>query len=160
MGATGLEPGLSEPQFSMLSSGNLETVLWYSFGQQKCYQVAVLWCLHFNYSSKQRSFGPGKEQIPCASSKGNCLVTVFLPTARVPQEPLYLLSTSCSWLRSLVLSWPCLAHVLAACEASFLWASVFPIPAQRDGNLSHFQPQAKQKCCSYPSATLAKFPWC
>lgn len=96
--------------------------------------------------------------MPCIVSKGHFLVTVFLPTARGLQETLYLLSTSCSWLRPPVLSWSRLIQILASYIASFLSASVFPIPAQRDGNLPHFQPQAKQKCCSYPSAMLAKFP--
>lgn len=35
----------------------------------------------------------------------------------------------------------------------------FPIPAQRDGSLPHFHPEAKHKCCSCPSAMLAKVPW-
>lgn len=54
-------------------------------------------------------------------------MTVFLPTARVLQETLYLLSSSSFWLRSLVFSWPCLPCVLAAYTASFLWVSVFPM---------------------------------
>lgn len=70
---------------------------------------------------------------------------------------MYLLITSSPWLRLLELLVLLDMH-LGSSHCLLPVDLSFSRPAQHDGSLSPFQPEAKHKCCSCPSATLAKFP--